>query len=106
TLTSEVYRGKGLFTSTANESFRYCRDIGIALTYGVPNKNSYPGFISKLEFSHAGDLVLMAKALKPLSVMKSLIKKNDVKKGTAISISFDKKKLSDNSVTNLIFPED
>jgi hypothetical protein len=106
TLTSKGYRGKGLFTSTANESFNYCRDTLVAFTFGVPNKNSFPGFVSKLGFRHVGDLAFMAKALKPVSVLKSLINRKDEKKGAAISISFNRKKLGDNSVSEFKLPED
>ena len=106
TLTSKAYRGKGLFTSTAIETFNYCRDNSVAFTFGVPNKNSFPVFVNKLEFKHAGDFVFMAKPLRPLKVLNAMINRSEEKRGIAIPIAFDKNKLAEKSISDLIFPED
>src|SRR5689334_7805417 len=57
TLTGAKHRGKGLFLETAEASFRYCHDEDIYFTIGIPNRNSYPGFIKRLGFKHVGNLV-------------------------------------------------
>ena len=105
TLTAKGYRGKGLFTETANSAFSYCTNSGVAFTFGIPNKNSFPGFIRRLEFTHAGNLVFMTKLLNPYRLIISLVNRNQ-KKGKAIDFIPDKNELARNSVSELGFPAD
>jgi len=106
TLTSKGYRGKGLFLSTANDAFKFCTDNGIAFTYGVPNGNSFPGFIKRLDFTHAGNLVFMAKPLKPYKLILSLLNRNNKKKGNSIEFIPDYSLLDESAISDLKFPAD
>lgn len=63
TLTDARYRGRGIFTGLARRLFSTLPDAGVALTYGFPNPNSYPGFVEKLEFRDIGQAPLMVKPL-------------------------------------------
>jgi hypothetical protein len=48
TMTHEQHRKKGLFVWLAKKTFDTCRKENIQLIFGLPNKNSYPGFINHL----------------------------------------------------------
>ncbi|RZK10129.1 MAG: GNAT family N-acetyltransferase [Flavobacterium sp.] len=50
TMTHQHHQKKGLFTWLAKKTFATCKEKGIALIFGIPNKNSYPGFIRRLEW--------------------------------------------------------
>ena len=65
TLTHPEYRGQGLFTQMAKKTYEICERSGFLMTLGFPNKNSYPGFVRKLQFSHIGNAKVM---FRPLSV--------------------------------------
>lgn len=106
TLTEKKYRGKGLFTKTAEETYRKCIDENIHFTVGVPNANSFPGFIHKLKFSHPGDLLFLVKPLKMTNVIKSRLIKSHQKKGDEIHMSFDESILKKNSVSILDVEKD
>jgi GNAT superfamily N-acetyltransferase len=43
-------QGKGLFETTARALYAELGQRGVKLTYGVPNANSYPGFMRKLDW--------------------------------------------------------
>lgn len=50
TLTSQEFRGKGLFNSLANIVYDRCRNEGVGFVYGFPNGNSAHGFFKKLDW--------------------------------------------------------
>jgi len=106
TLTADGYRGRGLFKATANAAFNYCAKNGFGFTFGVPNRNSFSGFVKRLNFNHAGNLAFMAAPLKPLKIISSIIKGRKQKKGAQIEISMDEEVLEGNSVSFLRFPFD
>jgi glycosyltransferase involved in cell wall biosynthesis len=106
TLTAKRYRGQGLFLSTANDAFKYCTEKGIAFTYGVPNGNSFPGFTKRLDFTHAGDLVFMAKPLNPYRLIFSLFNRNKNKKGNSIRFIPDYNLFTQSAISDLSFPAD
>jgi hypothetical protein len=56
TMTHSKHRGKGLFTILAKKTFEYCAANEINLVFGFPNKNSYPGFVRKLDWIHFDDI--------------------------------------------------
>lgn len=72
TLTHPAYRGMGLFTKMANETYAVCEREGLALTLGFPNKSSYPGFVRKLQFQHIGNATVMFRPLRPLMLLARL----------------------------------
>lgn len=59
TLTRKAYRGKGIFTTLAQEAYKTCEDLEYNYTIGFPNQNSYPGFIKKLGFKEIGRIPLL-----------------------------------------------
>lgn len=56
TMTHPQHRKKGLFTELARLTFDACRQSGIGLVFGLPNEQSYPGFIQKLHWQHRDDI--------------------------------------------------
>lgn len=74
TLTHPEFRGQGLFTRMANETYAVCERLRLGITLGFPNKNSYPGFVRKLQFRHIGNASVMFKPLAPARLLGSLPK--------------------------------
>ena len=86
TLTHPGHRGKGLFRLTALSTYALCEDRRILFTIGVPNGNSFPGFISGLDFTNAGEMKLLAQLLRPAkAAMKFLFP--GAKKGESILLN-------------------
>lgn len=56
TMTNTKFRKKGLFIDLAKLTFEHCSKNNINLIIGVPNKNSYPGFIKYLEFKEVNQI--------------------------------------------------
>lgn len=56
TMTHPDHRGGGLFVTLAERCFDLARSRGVEVVYGFPNESSYPGFVRRLNFDHAGDV--------------------------------------------------
>lgn len=56
TMTHPAHQGKGLFTMLARMTFELAKSEGIHFIFGFPNKNSYPGFVKKLGWTHYSDV--------------------------------------------------
>jgi hypothetical protein len=50
TMTNPKFQKQGLFVHLAKITFEYCKKIGIEIITGLPNNNSYHGFIRYLNF--------------------------------------------------------
>lgn len=72
TLTHPNYRGMGLFTRMAKETYAICQREGVSLTLGFPNQNSYPGFVRKLQFRHIGNASVLFQVLAPMKLFRKL----------------------------------
>ena len=48
TMTHAAHRKKGLFIWLAQKTYEVCIRKGVELVFGLPNENSYPGFINRL----------------------------------------------------------
>jgi len=57
TMTHNEHTGKGLFTKLALATYDFCKENGIHLVFGFPNKNSYPGFIKRLGWIHFDNMI-------------------------------------------------
>lgn len=51
TLTREAYRGQGIFTKLAESVYARAKETDKGFCYGMPNQNSYPGFIKNRKLS-------------------------------------------------------
>ena len=52
TMTHPLHQGKGLFTKLAKMTYELAKKEGVEFIFGFPNKNSYPGFVKKLNWVH------------------------------------------------------
>lgn len=65
TMTHPDYRGQGMFTTLAKEAMGFAADRGVEVLFGFPNAASYPGFVSKLDWDHTGDVPHFSRVLRP-----------------------------------------
>jgi len=56
TMTHPQHQGLGLFIHLANLTYALAKTLGVSFVFGFPNKNSYPGFIKKLNWVHCSDI--------------------------------------------------
>lgn len=75
TITNEKYRGKGVFTKLACANYNLISEKS-DICYGMPNQNSYPGFVKKLEFKDICDIPLYLKPVSLSVILKSFIGKS------------------------------
>ena len=73
TLTREKYRGQGIFTKLAEGVYQRAADTGYAFCCGMPNPNSYPGFMKKLSFRELGKMPLLLRPLKPSQMIQEFM---------------------------------
>jgi hypothetical protein len=59
--TDVSHRGRGLFTGLARVSDGLMKAAGVEHAWAFPNVNSFPGFISRLGYTHMGDVPLLAR---------------------------------------------
>lgn len=74
TLTEKRYRGQGIFTGLAEYTYQRAAEQKIGFCYGMPNPNSYPGFLKKLCFHELGSLPLYLRPLKPSAMVREFLK--------------------------------
>jgi len=63
TITHPNYRKKGLFILLANKTYDLCREEGIKYLYGIPNYNSFSGFVQKLNWSFSGNFTVYSRKI-------------------------------------------
>jgi hypothetical protein len=56
TMTHPSHQKKGLFLTLAKATYNKCIEDGIALIFGFPNKQSYHGFATKLDWKFNGNM--------------------------------------------------
>jgi hypothetical protein len=56
TMTHPNHQKRGLFTLLARAVYEECKKQSIALVFGFPNAQSYPGFVHKLNWNFAGNM--------------------------------------------------
>lgn len=72
TLTKASHRGQGIFTKLAEETYDQIKNTAL-FCYGMPNQNSYKGFLTKLNFKEIGVLSLFLKPLKPSKMVREYL---------------------------------
>ncbi len=65
TMTHPDFRGQGVFVALARACFELAHQRGIRLLYGFPNRESFPGFVRRLEWTHAGDIPHWIRPIRP-----------------------------------------
>lgn len=59
TLTGAAYRGRGLFVSLARLAYSQIAKAGASLVYGIPNGESFGGFIRRLDWTDLDPLPML-----------------------------------------------
>ena len=70
TMTHPQHTGKGLFTQLAKKTYETAKGEGIEFIFGFPNKNSFPGFIKKLNWIQTGSMVNFTISVKTFPIQK------------------------------------
>lgn len=70
TMTHPQHTGKGLFTLLAKQTYETALAEGIEYIFGFPNKNSFPGFIKKLDWEQTGTMTNFTLPVKTLPFQK------------------------------------
>jgi GNAT superfamily N-acetyltransferase len=65
TMTHPDFRGQGIFVALAQACFEIARGRGMRLLYGFPNRESFPGFVRRLDWTHAGDVPHWVRPIRP-----------------------------------------
>ena len=63
TITHPNYRKKGLFVLLANKTYDLCQEEGIKHLFGIPNYNSYTGFVHKLNWNSTGNFTVYTRKI-------------------------------------------
>lgn len=80
TATHSQHRGKGLFIDLAKASYKLAAEEGVQVVFGFPNKNSYSGFMKKLDWMHTHDIDVFRIKLFTLPVAQAVWKWKNLKK--------------------------
>lgn len=74
TITRSEYRGQGVFTTLARDVLHEVSTGQVyALSEGMPNQNSHPGFVGKLGYHDLGFLPLYLRALRPSRLIRDYL---------------------------------
>jgi GNAT superfamily N-acetyltransferase len=65
TMTHPDFRGQGVFVALARACFEVAAARGVQLLYGFPNRESFPGFVRRLQWTHAGDIPHWIRPIRP-----------------------------------------
>jgi GNAT superfamily N-acetyltransferase len=63
TLTSLAFRGRGLFVRLAEVAYRQIAEAGASLVYGIPNGESFGGFVRRLGWSVLDPLPMLIRPI-------------------------------------------
>jgi hypothetical protein len=80
TMTRIDQRGKGKFRELASKTYNRLAEQGVPFTIGFPNKQSYNGFVSSLNFQLLGTVPMLIKPLNYLSFCKRVIFRSSLRK--------------------------
>jgi GNAT superfamily N-acetyltransferase len=65
--TDPAYQRQGMFAALGAASDRLMAQAGVSLAFAMPNANSFPGFLSRLGYSFAGDVPFL---VRPVNIQK------------------------------------
>jgi GNAT superfamily N-acetyltransferase len=60
-VTDEAYRRQGIFAGLGRAADERMAHAGAAIAFAMPNESSFPGFVRRLGYTHAGDLPFLAR---------------------------------------------
>jgi len=71
--TDAEYRRQGMFAKLGATSDKLMAQAGVALAFAMPNQNSFPGFLSRLGYSAAGDIAFLVRPVNALRLARSRV---------------------------------
>ncbi len=60
-VTDEAYRRQGVFAALGRAADERMAQAGAAIAFAMPNESSFPGFVRRLGYTHAGDVPFLAR---------------------------------------------
>jgi hypothetical protein len=60
-VTDEAYRMQGIFSALGHAADERMAQAGATIAFAMPNENSFPGFIRRLGYAHAGDVPFLVR---------------------------------------------
>ncbi len=69
--TDPGYRRQGMFAALGAASGELMAQADVALAFAMPNQNSFPGFLSRLGYSHAGDIPFLVRPVSTRQLARS-----------------------------------
>ncbi len=60
-VTDEAYRRQGVFAALGRAADERMAQAGAAIAFAMPNQRSFPGFVRRLGYTHAGDVPFLAR---------------------------------------------
>lgn len=60
-VTDEAQRGRGVFTALGRAADQRMAERGATIAFAMPNENSFPGFVRRLGYTHAGDVPFLVR---------------------------------------------
>lgn len=88
TLTHPDFRKRGLFVKLAKMTYDLCSECGIHYLYGIPNYNSFGGFVKKLDWENPDSFLVFEKKIKTLPLSYISYKNELLKKLYRIHLKF------------------
>lgn len=77
TITRADYQGQGVFTTLGRDALRSAEEAGCyEISHGMPNQNSYHGFVTKLGYTDLGSLPLYVRPLRPSHLVRDFLHQN------------------------------
>ena len=77
TITEENHRGQGIFSTLGRDALKVAKqDRVYEMTYGMPNQNSYHGFVTKLGYKDIGSFPLYLLPIRPSQLVKEYLHQN------------------------------
>jgi N-acetylglutamate synthase-like GNAT family acetyltransferase len=83
-VTDSAMRGRGIFTALGRACDEQMAAAGVTVAWALPNRNSFPGFVGRLGYTHIGDAPLLVRPVNVRRLAESRVRLPGV--GVAASI--------------------
>lgn len=87
-VTHPAYRRQGIFYTLAKNAYGAAQKCKISIVYGFANKNSYPGFIKKLNWVRLGNVPQLVLFLRPEDIIRKRLKSKIFSQIVALPLKF------------------
>ncbi len=70
-VTDEAYRRQGVFSALGHAADERMAQAGATIAFAMPNEDSFPGFVRRLGYTHAGDLPFLVRPVNARRLIES-----------------------------------